>query len=147
MFFMRRAASKAPVCRRAQNNGIVPGLLINMKDGWGTIPAVLSGANRGRHKALKLSRWPIKGSLHCLAVTHSQMDSIWCGLCFCLTFGFCVCMSHSWDAGNCFSVFTPWLNISLPLHLYSLLIWPYRHNPFAPNRTTSRKKLPPQCFS
>lgn len=29
-----------------------------------------------------------------------------------------VCPSaHSWDGGNCVSVFTPWLKISLPLHL------------------------------
>lgn len=62
---------KAPSCGPAQNNNAVPGLLINMKGGRGTIPAVLSGANRGRRRALKLSRCPISGSPRWLAVIHT----------------------------------------------------------------------------
>jgi len=46
--FTRPAAMKTPLCGWALNNCIVPGLLINMRGGWRTIPAVLSGANRGR---------------------------------------------------------------------------------------------------
>lgn len=65
--FMRPAAVKAPLRGPALNNRIVLGLLINVKGCWGTIPAVLSGANRGKQGALKLSRGPISRSICCLA--------------------------------------------------------------------------------
>lgn len=64
---MRPAAVKAPLHGPALNNRIVLGLLINVKGCWGTIPAVLSGANRGKQGALKLSRGPISRSICCLA--------------------------------------------------------------------------------
>lgn len=51
----------------AWTGSIVLGLLINVKGCWGTIPAVLSGANRGKQGALKLSRGPISRSICCLA--------------------------------------------------------------------------------
>lgn len=91
--FMRPAAMKAPVCRPTLNNCIVPGLLINTKGGWGTIPPVLSGANRGRQEALKLSRGPVSGSPCRLAVIHAAgliVSDV--GYVFCLPTRVCVCV-------------------------------------------------------
>lgn len=135
-FYEASGHESTSVCGPTRNNCIVPGLLINMKGGWGTIPAVLSGANRGKQGALKLSRGPINGSLCCLAVIHTAgliasdvgYVSVYLRECVCV----CVCAcAHSWDGGNCVSVFTPWLNISSTA-LNCWLVWPYQHNLFHP---------------
>lgn len=113
--FMRPAAMKAPLCWPALHPCIVPGLLINVKCGWGTIPVVLSGANRERQGALKFSWGPISGSPCSLAVirTTGLMVS---DVGYASVYPTCVCV-HIWDGGNSVFVFTPWLKISLPLHL------------------------------
>lgn len=87
------------------------------RGGGGTILAVLSGANRGRRGALKLSRGPISGYPRRLAAIHTA-GLIGSDVGYVLFTYMCVCVCvHSWDGGNCVSVFTPWLKISLPLHL------------------------------
>lgn len=73
---------KAPLCWPALHRCIVPGLLINVKCGWGTNPLVLSGANRGRQGALKLSWGPISGPPCSLAVIHTtglMVSDYWVG--------------------------------------------------------------------
>lgn len=123
----------------AQNNCLVPGFLINVKGGWGTIPAVLSGANRGRQGTLNLSRCPISGSPCYMAVIHTA-GLMW--LVFLFTY---VCMSvcacaHRWDG-----VYPIIKNISSTA-LNCWLDWPCICNPFV-LPTTSEKHLPSRCIS
>lgn len=131
MLFTRPAAMKAPPCKPAQSDYIVPGLLINRKGGCKTIPPVLSGANRGRHKALKLSRCPISGSPKWLAVSHSA-GLIASDLGYVFVF-----VSQLGCRELCFCVYPVIENLSSTA-LNCWLIWPCRHNPFV-SPTTSKK--------
>lgn len=138
MFFMRPAAMKAPACKPAQNNCIVPGLLSNMKGGWGTTPAVLSGANRGRRRALKLSRCPVSGSPNWLAVIHTAgLIASDLGYVF-------VCVSQLGCRELCFCVCPVIENLSSTA-LNRWLIWPCWHNPFV-SPTVSKKNFHQAAF-
>lgn len=92
---------KASPFTLALNVSIVRELLINGKCSWGTIPAVLSGTNRGKQWA-----WCSTGALRmgpdAAWMCFTQLG--WLYLMFALTHR-CICVcAHSWAAGSCISV-------------------------------------------
>lgn len=145
MFFMRPVAMKAPLCRLALNNCIVQRLLINMRSGWGTIPAVLSGANRGTQGDRELNRGPIIGSPGCLAMIQTAeliLSDVGCVSVY-LSVSVCLGSQLEWRE-LCLCVYPMIENLSSTA-LNHWLVWPCQHSPFV-LPATSDKEHPSCCI-
>lgn len=112
--FMRAVTMKAPLCRLTPNNSIVAGFLINGKCNWGTIPAVLSGENKGKQGPLKLCGGPTHMSSCCLAAIPAT-GQIVSDVPVYLQVPELRCLKLVWN--NCVSVFTQRINVFFPPYL------------------------------
>lgn len=102
---MSPAAVKAPVWGPALNNCIVPGLLINVKGAEEQFQQCYQEQTEGDKGPSSSAGAPINGSLCCMAMIHTA--GVIVSDVFLFTY-MCVCAcAHSWDGGNCISVFTP----------------------------------------